>query len=96
MTQFKVSHPGEMLARELGDMGISEQEFIDKSGVSPAFFHGRQDITPELAIRIAAIVGSTPDFWLRIQSRYDSYRRADEFDEIMETHGVVYTKLSKH
>ncbi len=96
MTQFNVSHPGEMLARELDDMGISEQEFIDKSGVSHLFFHGKQDITPELAIRIAAIAGSTPDFWLRIQNNYDSHRRADEFDEVMETHGVVYTELSKH
>jgi len=96
MNQFKVSHPGEMIARELEEMGISEQEFIDKSGVSPAFFHGRQDVTPELAIGISKIAGSSPDYWLRLQNRYDSHRRADEFDEIMDTHGVVYTELSKH
>ena len=91
MRQFRVSHPGEMIARQFDEMGVSAQEFINNTGVSPEFLHGRQDVTPELA----AIVGSTPDFWLRLQSRYDSHRRAHEFDEIMQTHGVVYTELLK-
>jgi len=76
-----------MIARELDEMGVSEQEFIDQSGVSPEFLHGRQDVTPELAIGISKIVGSSPDFWLRLQRYYDAHRRAHEFDEIMQTHG---------
>ncbi|EAN9047068.1 HigA family addiction module antidote protein [Salmonella enterica] len=71
MQQFDVSHPGKIIARELAEMGISINRFIDETGIQLAFLEGKMTLTAEQAVLIAAIMGSTPDFWLRLQHSYD-------------------------
>lgn len=84
MRQFKVSHPGEIIARDLDDMGISGRRFALNIGVTPAtvsrFLTGKTGLTPSLAIRIAAALGSTPEFWLRLQTAYDLRQLEDKID----------------
>ncbi|HHE6471295.1 TPA: HigA family addiction module antitoxin [Providencia rettgeri] len=84
MRQFKVSHPGEIIARDLADMGISGRRFALNIGVTPAtvsrFLSGKTALTPALAIRIAAALGSTPEFWLRLQSAYDLRQLENKID----------------
>ncbi len=70
MRQFKISHPGEIIARDLEDMGISGRRFLA----------GKTALTPSLAIRIAAALGSTPEFWLRLQSAYDLRQLENQID----------------
>lgn len=90
MRQFKISHPGEIIARDLADMGISGRRFALNIGVTPAtvsrFLAGKTALTPALAIRIAAALGSTPEFWLRLQSVYDLRQLEDQID----TSGIVF------
>lgn len=84
MRQHKISHPGEMIARDLEDMGISGRRFAINIGVTPAtisrFLTGKTALTPQLAIRIAAALGSTPEFWLRLQSLYDLRQLETQID----------------
>ncbi|WP_338130342.1 HigA family addiction module antitoxin [Pantoea vagans] len=37
-------------------------------------------VTPEMAIKLAAVIGSTPEMWLRIQAAYDLDRAAKKVD----------------
>ncbi len=89
MRQFKISHPGEIIARDLADMGVSGRRFALNIGVTPAtvsrFLAGKTALTPSLAIRIAAALGSTPEFWLRLQSAYDLRQLENQID----TSGIV-------
>ncbi|PQQ23532.1 HigA family addiction module antitoxin [Photorhabdus hindustanensis] len=89
MRQFKISHPGEIIARDLKDMGVSGRRFALNIGVTPAtisrFLAGKTALTPSLAIRIAAALGSTPEFWLRLQSAYDLRQLENQID----TSGIV-------
>uniref|UniRef100_UPI0003D101C5 Antidote protein n=1 Tax=Proteus vulgaris TaxID=585 RepID=UPI0003D101C5 len=89
MRQFKVSHPGEMIARDLEDMGVSGRRFAHNIGVTPAtvsrLLAGKTALTPSLSIRIAAALGSTPEFWLRLQSNYDLRQLENQID----TSGIV-------
>lgn len=89
MRQFKISHPGEVIARDLADMGVSGRRFALNIGVTPAtvsrFLAGKTALTPALAIRIAAALGSTPEFWLRLQSAYDLRQLEDQID----TSGII-------
>ncbi|NDK98670.1 HigA family addiction module antitoxin [Photorhabdus bodei] len=89
MRQFKISHPGEIIARDLEDMGVSGRRFALNIGVTPAtvsrFLAGKTALTPSLAIRIAAALGSTPEFWLRLQSAYDLRQLENQID----TSGIV-------
>lgn len=75
MGRFKVSHPGEIIARDLAEMGISERCFALNIGLTSSvvsrLLSGKMALTPVLAIRIAAALGSTPEFWLRLQNTYD-------------------------
>ncbi|EBE0674064.1 HigA family addiction module antidote protein [Salmonella enterica] len=84
MRQFKISHPGEIIARDLEDMGISGRCFALNIGVTPAtvsrFLAGKTALTPAMAIRIAAALGSTPEFWLRLQSAYDLRQLENRID----------------
>lgn len=84
MRQFKVSHPGEIIARDLADLAISGRRFALNIGVTPAtvsrFLAGKTALTPALAIRISAALGSTPEFWLRLQSAYDLRQLEDQID----------------
>lgn len=81
MKQFRISHPGEIIARELADTGMSIRRFATELGVTPVtlvrFLAGEIGMTPPLAIRIAAVLGSTPEFWLRLQRNYNE-RREEE------------------
>lgn len=89
MRQFKVSHPGEIVARDIADMGGSGRRFALNIGVTPAtvsrFLAGKTALTPSLAIRIAAALGSTPEFWLRLQNAYDLRLLENQID----TSGIV-------
>lgn len=84
MRQFKISHPGEIIARDLEDMGISGRRFALNIGVTLAtvsrFLAGKTALTPAMAIRIAAALGSTPEFWLRLQSAYDLRQLENRID----------------
>lgn len=84
MRQFKISHPGEIIARDLADMGVSGRQFALNIGVTPAtisrFLTGKTALTTPLAIRIAAALGSTPEFWLRLQSAYDLRQLENQID----------------
>ncbi|BBI92082.1 putative addiction module antidote protein, HigA family [Serratia symbiotica str. Tucson] len=84
MRQFKISHPGEIIARDLADMDVSGRQFALNIGVTPAtisrFLRGKTALTPPLAIRIAAALGSTPEFWLRLQSAYDLRQLENQID----------------
>ena len=70
------THPGEILLEDvLPEIGISQGEFADKLKVSrrtvSEILHGHRSLTPDMAIRIARLIGGTADGWLRIQQAVD-------------------------
>lgn len=81
---FKTPHPGEMIARDLADMGISARQFALNIGVTPAtisrFLSGKTALTPSLAIRISAAMGSTPEFFMQLHTAHDLAQLRGEID----------------
>lgn len=71
-----VIHPGSVL---LGHMLASDwklSELAEKLGESPDmlqdFLQTFEDITPELASKIAALMGTGEAYWLNLQASYDA------------------------
>jgi len=70
-----VSTPGEILREEfLEPLGISQYRLakaINKpqSAISE-IVNGHRSITPEIAILLGKALGTTPDFWLRLETTY--------------------------
>jgi addiction module HigA family antidote len=74
-------HPGEHLALEMEELGVSASELARKLAVPPnritAILNGRRSITGDTALRLAHFFGTSAQFWLNLQSLYD-LRLAEE------------------
>ena len=69
-------HPGEILREEfLEPMGISQYRLAKSLSVPPRrineIVHGKRAITADTAIRLACYFGTSPQFWMNLQGRYD-------------------------
>jgi addiction module HigA family antidote len=68
-------HPGEHLAEELDALAMSAAELARKLGVPTnrvtQILHGARGITADTALRLAHFFGTSPEFWLNLQSLYD-------------------------
>lgn len=68
-------HPGEQLAEELREMGISAAELARNLGVATnrvtQILNGERSITGDTALRLAHYFGTTPEFWLNLQTLYE-------------------------
>ena len=68
-------HPGEILREELAETGLSANAFAQALGV-PAnrisgILNGQRSITADSALRLSRYFGTTPEFWMNLQSAYD-------------------------
>ncbi len=69
-------HPGEVLREEfLGPMGLSAAGLARRIGVPgnrvSEIAAGRRAVTGDTALRLAAAFGTTPEFWMNLQSRWE-------------------------
>jgi addiction module HigA family antidote len=68
-------HPGEILADELQEIGITPTELARQLAVPPnrisQIIHGKRSITGDTALRLAHWFGTKPEFWLNLQASYD-------------------------
>ena len=73
------THPGEILLEEfLKPMGISQVAFAKHVGVPlqriNEIVRGKRGITPDTAWRFSHAFGTTPEFWMNLQTTYDLAR----------------------
>jgi antitoxin HigA-1 len=68
--------PGEILWKEFMEpLGISQNKLARDIDVPVTrisdIVHGRRGISADSALRLAVYFGTTPEFWLNLQTRYD-------------------------
>ena len=68
-------HPGEHLAEELKELGMSAAELARKLGVPTnrvtGILNGQRAITGDTALRLAHFFGTSAEFWLNLQSLFE-------------------------
>ena len=68
-------HPGEHLAEELKELGMSAAERARQLDVPTnritEILNGRRSITGDTALRLAHFFGTSAQFWLNLQSLYE-------------------------
>jgi addiction module HigA family antidote len=68
-------HPGEHLAEELRELGISAAELSRQIDVPvnriTGIIHGQRGITADTALRLAHWFGTSPQFWMNLQQLYE-------------------------
>jgi len=73
------THPGEILLEEfLIPLGLSQVAFARHIGVPVQrineIVRGKRGVTPDTAWLFAQALGTTPEFWINLQSAYDLAR----------------------
>ena len=68
-------HPGEHLAEELKELGMSAAELARRLAVPTnrvtGILNGQRAITGDTALRLAHFFGTSAEFWLNLQSLYE-------------------------
>ena len=73
------THPGEILLEEfLVPMNVSQVAFAAHIGVPiqrvNEIVRGKRGVTPQTAWLFAEALGTSPEFWLNLQTNYDLVR----------------------
>ncbi|MBU1165075.1 HigA family addiction module antidote protein [Patescibacteria group bacterium] len=82
-------HPGEILREEfLEPLEITEYRLAKDISVAPIrvneITHGTRAITADTALRLGKFFGTSPQFWLNLQSRYELEKQADKLADTLQ------------
>lgn len=97
LKELRPVHPGEILREELlPAVGKTKAEIARLLRVSRQALYDILDeekpVTPQMAFRLAKMFGSSPEFWLGLQQRYDltvlAPVMADELEHIPQLRGT--------
>ena len=92
-------HPGEVLLEEfLGPLGLSQYRLAHAMSVPPRrineIVHGNRAISADTALRLARFFGTSAQFWLNLQARYDLETERDRLGARLSTEVEVYAAAS--
>ena len=85
------THPGEILLEEfVTPYGLTQKKLCELLGVGiktiSEIYNKKRGISPLMALKLANLFGTTPDFWLNAQNAYDLYqtyeKQKNEIDKI--------------
>jgi addiction module HigA family antidote len=76
MMMYNPAHPGQVLKDYLE--GRSVTEVAKHLGVSRVnlsrILNGQAGITPEMSLKVSEALGTSPDFWFKMQAQYDFWQ----------------------
>lgn len=83
MSTLPPIHPGEILLEEfLAPMGVSQSRLALAIRVPLQrvhdLVHGRRAVSLDTAARLGRFFGTSPEFWLNLQTHYDLEKARDE------------------
>ncbi len=72
-------HPGEVLREDaFPALGVTKPALADALGISRQTLHDimtlRRGVTPAMAVRLEAVIGSTAETWLALQAAHDLWQ----------------------
>src|ERR1700679_175789 len=77
------THPGAILREDvLPAIDMTQTELAERLGVSrlsvSELLHEKRALSPEMAVRLGKLLGTSPDSWLRMQMAVDLWELAQE------------------
>lgn len=66
------SPPGDIIQESLDELNVSLREFARAMEIAPStasrLLTGKAALTPEMAIKLSVVIGSSPQMWLNLQN----------------------------
>lgn len=89
MTSIAPIHPGEILQEEfLEPLELSQNALAKAIHVSARrineIVHGKRSITADTALRLSLFFGTSADFWMHLQSKFDLEMAKDKSFESLK------------
>lgn len=82
-------HPGQILADELGALGLSATKFAAHTGVPTnavtAILNGGRGISAEMALRLGRAFDTGERYWMNLQSYYEAKRAREKLASKIDT-----------
>ncbi len=82
---YNPPHPGEILKEEyllplnLSIGEASEALCVSRKNLS-SIVNGHTGISPEMALRLAKALNTTPEFWMKLEEQYDLWQAKQTLD----------------
>jgi addiction module HigA family antidote len=93
-------HPGEILADELEETGLSAKKLADVIEVPPNRLYqilaGKRNLTADTALRLSRYFGTSPDFWMNLQSAYELDSARQQIGKAIERIPQRSDSVSEH
>jgi len=92
MNMFNPPHPGEMISDILDELKVGIRELARALDVAPSTVQrvvtGAAAVSPEMAVKLAVVLGSSAKFWLDLQSHYSLWQ-AEQVVDTRHLHRLV-------
>lgn len=84
VTMHNPPHPGELIKETMEALNISARKLAQALNVAPStvqrLISGKSDISPEMAIRLSLVIGSSERVWMGMQDAYDLWHARQNLD----------------
>lgn len=84
MKMFNPPHPGAVIADAMEELNIGIREMARALDVAPSTLQRlvseQTAISPEMAVRLSNVIGSSPEVWLRLQDAYSLHKAQQSVD----------------
>jgi len=92
-------HPGEVLLADfLEPLDVSQYRLAHSISVPPRrineIVHGKRAVTADTALRLARFFGTSAQFWLNLQARYDLEIERDRLGARLKSEVEVFAAAS--
>ena len=93
-------HPGEVLAEDfLKPLGITQYRLAKGTRVPPRrineIVHGLRAVTADTALRPGRFFGTSEQFWLNLQARYDLETQRDRLGDTLAREVEVWSSVAR-
>lgn len=89
------THPGEILKEEFAKpLGLTQAKLAHDLNIGiktlSEIYNEKRGISPLMALKLAQYFGTTPEFWMNLQSCYDLYKTySKQKDEVEKVKNVA-------
>ncbi|MFW7226956.1 MULTISPECIES: HigA family addiction module antitoxin [unclassified Serratia (in: enterobacteria)] len=81
---YNPPHPGMLVKEAMEALGLSARGLAKELEVAPSTVQrlvvGKTDVSPEMALKLSVVVGSSPQVWLGMQNDYDLWQAKKRID----------------
>ncbi len=87
-TRLAPVHPGEVLLHDFMEpLGVTQYRLAMTISVPPRrineIVHCKRAVTADTALRLGRFFGTTPDFWMSLQSSYDTETAREKISSVL-------------